>query len=380
MRIAIVTESFLPSVNGVTTSVCRVVEELVEAGHEAMIIAPAPAPAEYAGTPVHTMPSLPVRSFQMGLPTRQIASLLAEFRPDLVHVASPFLLGARGLTAARDLGIPTVAVYQTDLARYCSRYGGSAGDVAARVTWRHLRRVHALADLTLAPSTAALADLDRAGIDRIDLWRRGVQTRLFNASWREDAGSRALRRCLAPDQETIVGYVGRLAAEKEVERLAPLLDLPGDRVVVVGDGPSRASLQGQLPGAQFLGHREGDDLARAYAALDVFVHTGTSETFGQTIQEASATGLLPVVAPARGGPLDLVAHGRTGPLFDPDDPNALRAAVADLTVADDAWERRAVLGEASAAAMASRSGASLTAELLGHYEAVARRASHSLPS
>lgn len=378
MRIAIVTESFLPSVNGVTTSVCRVVEELGQAGHAAMIIAPAPAPAEYAGAPVHTMPSLPVRSFQMGLPTRQIASLLADFRPDVVHVASPFLLGARGLTAARDLGIPTVAVYQTDLARYCSRYGGSAGDVAARVTWRHLRRVHALADLTLAPSTAALADLDRAGIDRIDLWRRGVQTRLFHPAWREDAGCRALRRCLAPGQETLVGYVGRLAAEKEVDRLAPLLDLPGVRLVVVGDGPSRAALQAQLPGAQFLGHREGDDLARAYAALDVFVHTGTSETFGQTIQEASAAG-LPVVAPARGGPLDLVAHGRTGLLFDPDDPTALREAVVDLTIADDAWERRAVLGEAAAAAMASRSWASLTAELLGHYEAVARRASHVLP-
>lgn len=171
-----------------------------------------------------------------------------------------------------------------------------------------------------------------------------------------------------------MGYVGRLAPEKEVERLAPLLALPGVRVAITGDGPSRAELEERLRGAVFLGRREGDDLARAYAALDVFVHTGTSETFGQTLQEAAATG-LPVVAPAAGGPLDLVRHGVTGLLFDPESPHALETAVRSLTVAEDAWQRRALMGEAGAAAVAGRTWAALTRSLVNSYLDVSRRGS-----
>lgn len=367
MRIAIVTESFLPSLNGVTTSVCRVLDGLKARGHDAVVIAPAPAPAAYRGFPVKAVTSLPVRQFQVGLPTPGIEELLADAAPDIVHVASPFVLGARGLVGASNLGVPAVALYQTDMAAYIHQQAGAAGRAAARATWRYLRWVHSLADLNLAPSSAALADLHRNGITRTALWGRGVDTALFNPGWRDDAGCRALRRALAPRGETVVGYVGRLAPEKEVERLVPLADLPGVKIVVTGDGPSRGALQEQLPGATFLGRREGDDLARAYAACDVFVHTGTHETFGQTLQEAAATG-LPVVAPRRGGPVDLVDHGRTGLLFDPDDPTDLTSCVRGLTVDDDAWERRAVMGEAALAQVEGRSWQSLVDVLIGHYQ------------
>ncbi|GAB49223.1 glycosyltransferase family 4 protein [Mobilicoccus pelagius] len=371
MRIAIVTESFLPSLNGVTTSVCRVLDCLRRRGHEAVVVAPSPAPREYHGFPVHGVASVPVRQFQVGLPTREIEATLADFAPDVVHVASPFFLGARGLLAARALDIPAVALYQTDMASYVLQHGGAAGRPAARATWRYLRWVHSLADLTLAPSSAALDDLHRNGIGDTGLWGRGVDTALFHPGWRDDAGCRALRRSLAPRGETVVGYVGRLAPEKEVERLRALLDLPGVKVAITGDGPSRPSLQALLPGATFLGRREGDDLARAYAACDVFVHTGTHETFGQTLQEAAATG-LPVVAPRRGGPVDLVDHGRTGLLFDPDDADDLRRHVETLTVADDAWQRRAVMGEAALTHVAGRSWLRLVDDLIGHYAALAR--------
>ncbi|MCA0438643.1 MAG: glycosyltransferase family 1 protein [Austwickia sp.] len=371
MRIAIVTESFLPSLNGVTTSVCRVVDSLAAQGHEVVIVAPSPAPTTYRGFEVVGVTSVPVRQFQVGLPTRQIEAVLRRFAPDVVHVASPFFLGARGLYAARALGIPTVAIYQTDMASYVARHGRGAGTPLAAVTWAYLRKVHALADLTLAPSTAALADLAREGIDRTALWGRGVDGRLFHGGWRDDAGCRALRRRLAPQQQILVGYVGRLAPEKEVERLAVLRTLPSVRVVVVGDGPSRADLEQAMPDVVFLGRREGDDLARAYAALDVFVHTGTSETFGQTIQEAGATG-LPVVAPAAGGPLDLVEHGVTGLLFDPRDAGDLRSCVAQLSCAEDAWARRALMGEAGAARVADRTWDALTEALVDRYVAVSR--------
>ena len=371
VRIAIVTESFLPSLNGVTTSVCRVLDCLRARGHDAIVVAPSPAPREYHGFTVRGVTSVPVRQFQVGLPTPEIEAILAEFAPHAVHVASPFFLGARGLVAARNLGIPAVALYQTDMAAYVLQHGGAAGKAASRATWRYLRWVHSLADLNLAPSSAALSDLRRHGVADTALWGRGVDTALFHPGWRDDAGCRALRRTLAPHGETIVGYVGRLAPEKEVERLAPLLDLPGVRLAITGDGPSRAALHGLLEGATFLGRREGDDLARAYAAADVFVHTGTHETFGQTLQEAAATG-LPVVAPRRGGPIDLVDHGRTGLLFDPEHPEDLRRCIASLTVADDAWERRAVMGEAARAKVAGRSWQRLVDDLIGHYAALAR--------
>jgi len=353
VRIAILTESFLPTLNGVTTSVCRVLDCLRQQGHDAVVVAPHPAPSSYAGYPVRTVATVPVRQFPVGLPTGEIQDVLREFAPDVVHVASPFVLGAGGLAAAASLGIPSVAVYQTDLPAYLLRHSpGRRGRTAQRAAWHWVRRIHAQADLTLAPSSAALLDLRTHGIPRVALWGRGVDTALFHPGWRADAGCRALRRSLAPSGETLLGYVGRLAPEKEVHRLAELADVPGTRVVVVGDGPSRESLSRLLPGAAFLGRREGDDLARAYGAMEVFVHTGTTETFGQTLQEAAATA-LPVVAPARGGPLDLVEHGRTGLLYDPDAPGALREAVVRLTVGPGNEQLRHTWGLAGQAAVQS---------------------------
>jgi phosphatidylinositol alpha 1,6-mannosyltransferase len=227
--------------------------------------------------------------------------------------------------------------------------------------------MHELADLTLAPSSATLTELRAHDIPRTALWARGVDAVQFHPGWRLDAGTAALHRSLAPDGQVLVGYVGRLAPEKELQRLTALAGLPGLRVVLVGDGPTRAQDGAALAAAGvdavFLGRREGDVLARAYAAFDLFVHTGTRETFGQTLQEAAATG-LPVVAPAQGGPLDLVDHSRTGLLFDPDEPTALRDAVAHL--AGDRVKREA-MGAAGRVQVASRSWATLTDQLVGHY-------------
>lgn len=382
MRVAIVTESFLPSISGVTTSVCRVVEQLRRLGHDVVVIAPRAReamPATYAGVPVHRIASLPVRQFDVGMPSPEIERLLAEFAPDVVHVASPFVIGARGLSAARRLDVPTVAIFQTDMAGYVRRHtAGPAQAPAVAATWSWIRRIHTWADTTLAPSSAALRDLREHGIPRTDLWGRGVDTDLFSPLWRADALTRALRAELAPDGEHLVGYVGRLAAEKEVDRLAELADLPGTRLVIVGDGPSRTEIAEVLTRAVadssgrpnrspiFLGARHGDDLARAYACLDLFVHTGTAETFGQTLQEAGATG-LPVVAPAVGGPLDLVTEAENGHLFDPDRAGALREAVCRALASEP---HRAALGRRALERVRDRSWARIVDHLLGHYERV----------
>ncbi len=361
-----VTESFLPTVNGVTTSVCRILEALRERGDEAVVIAPTDGDGTYAGHPVVGVPAVAYRRFPVGLPGPSVQRTLEAFGPDLVHAASPFLLGAEGIAAARRLGVPSVAVYQTDVAGYALRHRWGRG--AARLARAWVRRVHEQAGLTLAPSGAAVAELEALGVPRIARWGRGVDLDGFHPNLRTDARTRALRRALAPGGEVLVGYVGRLAPEKRVERLRALRGLRDIRLAVVGDGPAAPDVRRALRGVPttFLGQLTGDELRTAYAALDVFVHTGTEETFGQTIQEAQASG-CPVVAPRAGGPIDLVDHGRTGLLYAPDDDDALAAAVAGL-VADPA--RRARIGEAGRRAVRERSWAHVCGELFAHYDAV----------
>ncbi|MEU0203087.1 MULTISPECIES: glycosyltransferase family 1 protein [unclassified Streptomyces] len=362
MRVVIVTESFPPDVNGVAHCALQTARHLVERGHAPVVVAPAPAPGNKpdasAPCPVVHVPSLPLPGYpqvRVALPSRRLAAALIEHRADVVHLASPFVLGVRGMAAAARLGVPAVAVYQTDLAGYARTYMG-AGEAAA---WRRIRSVHGAADLTLAPSSAALNDLESHGVPRVRLWPRGVDTERF----RPDRRDEALRRELAPNGELIVGYVGRLAPEKQVELLAGVCGLEGVRVVVVGDGPSRPGLEQVLPGAVFLGRRTGDDLARVFASFDVFAHTGPFETFCQTVQEAMASG-LPVVAPAAGGPLDLVAHGHTGLLVPPRDASAVRDAVRALA-ADPGL--RAAFGAAGRATVEGRTWAAVGDQLIGHY-------------
>jgi phosphatidylinositol alpha 1,6-mannosyltransferase len=367
MRLAIVTESFLPTINGVTNSVCKVLDHARAEGHEAIIIAPAAgSPATYAGFPVHEVPAFAYRQFQVGLPNPQVQKLLAEFRPHVLHAASPFLLGSQALVAAKRLGIPSVAIYQTDVAGYAKRnkLGAASGFV-----WKIVRRIHDAADRTLAPSSTAMDDLARAGIERVHRWGRGVDLVQFHPAKRLAPGAQAIRSAIAPHGELVVGYVGRVAPEKQIERLAALRGLPGIVIAIVGDGPSMPSVKKALAGmpVAFLGKLRGDDLAEAYASFDIFIHTGTEETFGQTIQEAHASG-LPVIAPRAGGPIDLVKNAVTGLLFEPDHNAGMRSMVAAL-VRDEALRLR--MGEAGRRSVLGRSWHAICSELFEHYDAVA---------
>ena len=365
MRIAIITESFPPDVNGVAHSVLRVSEHLLRSDHQVLIIAPEPArpvdadpvPCRVVRVPSMSLPGYP--SFRIGLPSRRVRHELTKFRADVVHLASPVTLGAYGGTVARSLNLPVVAVYQTDLPAYAREYRLSVATQS--FAWRWLRNIHNGASRTLAPSTVTAADLIAHGIERVWLWGRGVDTERFQPTRR----SAALRAELAPGGELLAGYVGRLAIEKRVDLLASVAALPGVRLVLVGGGPAADELRKAIPDAIFLGERHGTELAEIYASLDVFVHSGPHETFGQTLQEAAASG-LPVVAPAAGGPLDLVAEGKTGFLVPPGDGAALAATVARLAADGD---MRASFGTAARERVLGRSWAALTNELIGHYEA-----------
>ncbi len=233
MRVAVVSESFLPTTNGVTNSVRKVLEYLRDNGHEAIVIVPAAgAPQHYAGFRVHEVPAVAYRQFPVGLPSPAVETLIARFRPDVIHAASPFLLGAQAIAAGRRLGIPSVAIFQTDVAGYARRNRLGA---ATRFAWRIVRWIHDGASLTLVPSSASMNDLHAAGVGRLVRWGRGVDLDLYHPRNRADAATAELRASLAPNGETIVGYVGRLAPEKQVERIRSLRGLPQE-------SPRRSSL------------------------------------------------------------------------------------------------------------------------------------------
>ncbi|MCM6763398.1 glycosyltransferase family 1 protein [Rathayibacter sp. ZW T2_19] len=364
MRVAVVTESFLPSLNGVTTSVLRVLDEFAARGIEALVVCPAAgAPARYAGHRVVEHPAIAYREFPVGIPTLALTRELADFAPDVVHVASPFLLGARAIASAGRLGVPSVAVYQTDVARFAARYGIRG---ARALAWKVIRQIHAGADLTLAPSSSALDDLAAAGIERTALWGRGVQSDRFHPRMRSSSYAHDVRAGLGAG-DSLIGYIGRLSPEKRVERLAALTSLPRTDLVVGGYGPSSTRVASALGSrARMLGRLDGERLPAVYAALDVFVHTGTEETFGQTVQEAQASGTA-VVAPHAGGPTDLIEHGVDGLLYAPESDSDLRRQVERLT-RDPAL--RARLGEAGRRRVLHRTWSALTDELLAHYAAV----------
>jgi len=362
MRIAIVAESFLPAINGVTNSILRVIEHMTARGHEVTVIAPSPGVTAYGKARVIRVPSFGFPRYpelRIGHSRDFVRQVLREIKPDVVHLGSPAVLGAASLSAAQELGIPSVAIYQTDLAGFASRYHLG---IAGRSIWRYIANIHRRADLTLAPSTAAVWDLRERGVNNVVRWMRGVDLERFNPSFRDEE----LRRSIAPDGQLIVGFVGRLAREKQIERLKGLCRMPHVKVVIVGDGPMKAKLKKELKGAIFMGFKSGEELSKLYASFDVFVHTGQDQTFCQAVQEALASG-VPVVAPASGGPLDLVQHGHNGFLWTEASRYSLVGAVTELAKFPVKRERLAVNARPS---VEVRPWCGVMDELEGHYRSV----------
>lgn len=365
VRIAVVTESYLPQVNGVTNSVVQATAELRKRGHEILIVAPGGKPAEESETGVVRVGAVGLpgyREVKVGLARRIVDEALRGFRPDVIHLASPVALGVAALRTAREVNIPAVAVYQTDLARYAAAYHLP---LVCSSAWRWLRRIHNRADLTLAPSTPVAAELVGRGFRRVRLWARGVDTDLFHPG----RASGRLRASIGEDDRLLVGYVGRLSADKEVKHLVHLAALDGVRLVVVGDGPARKWLEKRLPDAYFAGFLQGGALASMFATFDLVVHTSRFDTFGQVIQESLASG-TPVVAPSSGGPLDLLASGHNGVLWDADRPEMIADVVAWL------HEDRVALARLAGNARASvshRTWPRIVDQLEEHYSTVTHR-------
>ena len=370
LRVAVVTESFLPQVNGVTNSVLRVLETLAAKGHDALVIAPdsAEAPTTYAGFRVKRVPSLAVKGLlPVGFPQRSMEPLIEGFNPDVIHLASPFFLGKYATRIAQRLSIPTLSIYQTDVAGFARHYGLS---IAHNKLTNWVANIHNQTDRTLAPSTWSCEQLQSSGVSNVSLWQRGVDSVKFNPTKR----SAELRNSFTANDTSkiIVGYVGRLANEKKIEDLAPLHDRHDVQLVIVGDGPARQKLERVLPRARFVGYQSGEDLAAHYASFDIFVHTGKHETFCQSIQESLASG-VPVIAPNSGGPLDLVQHGATGFLLDTSNSSDLIAAFELLTDA----RTRSLMGSTARESVTHRTWEKVNNQLIDHYRDLSTVASNA---
>jgi glycosyltransferase involved in cell wall biosynthesis len=328
MRIAIVTESFLPKVDGVVTILTKTVECLGRAGDEVLIIAPGGGPSELHGATVVGLPSFPFPLYpelKLALPRRRMRAILEDFKPDILHIIEPVLLGAGGIYFGAELRLPTVVSSHTYLPAYLHYYrlGWSEGFI-----WKLMRLRHKRANLNLSTSSVTIDDLRNRGIEDPKLWERAVDSDLFAPS----ARSAEMRDRLSggePERELLL-YVGRLSAEKEVAKLRDVMQArPEARLAIVGDGPVRQELERHFErtATVFTGYLRGKELASAYASADLFVFPSQTETLGLVLLEAMASG-CPVVACRAGGVPDAVQDGVNGFLFEPDDAEGLVKTVA----------------------------------------------------
>jgi glycosyltransferase involved in cell wall biosynthesis len=378
VRVAIVSEVFLPAIDGVVTRLTRTLEELGRAGDDVVMIAPAGGPPSYAGAEVLGIRSVPIPLYPDGdgyppkrvaLPGRSLARALERFRPDIVHAINPVLLAAGGVLLAHRRKLPLVASYHAHLPAYAHLYRIGFMEPAG---WRYVRALHNLAQINLCTSEATLRELRDRGVERLALWPYGVECERFHPAmareeWRD-------RLSGGDPDRLILLCVGRLAKEKTIERLLEAVrDADGVSLAIVGDGPLRASLERTFAGTPttFLGFLGGDDLAHAYASSDVFVLPSQTETLGLVTLEAHASG-LPVIAADSPAARELVRDGIDGLRYDPLAPGALSRAVETLS-ADPVL--RVQMGLAGHSAVDGASWRQATATLRSFYQ-VARERAH----
>ena len=326
MRIALFTETFLPKVDGIVTRLKHTVEQLQKLGDDVCVFCPEGGLTEYKGAKIAGVSGFPLPLYpelKLALPRPSIGEALEDFRPDLIHVVNPAVLGLAGIYYAKQMNVPLVASYHTHLPKYLEHYGLG---MLEGVLWELLKAMHNQARINLCTSTAMRQALTDHGIENVHVWQRGVDTELF----RPELASRDMRNRLTqghPDAPILL-YIGRLSAEKEVDRIKPVLEaIPGARLALVGDGPHREELERHFEGTatHFVGYLGGEELGAAYASADAFVFPSRTETLGLVLLEAMAAG-CPTVAANAGGIPDIVTDGANGFLFDPrDEEGAVKA-------------------------------------------------------
>jgi glycosyltransferase involved in cell wall biosynthesis len=379
MRVTLVTETYFPQVNGVSRTLGELARYLTENGDQVQLICP-----DYGASgdqePVYKVPSIVLPFYkELHLPRPPFGNVhraIASFRPDIVHIATEATLGWSVLQLALRRRLAVVSSFHTNFDQYSHHYGVGW---AKGLIWRYLRWFHNCTRETYVPSETTIGDLERRGFERMVLWRRGVDSTLFRP---DRPGRFEVRRVLGwSPHDVVIAYVSRIAPEKNVDYLAAALAIvasrrPDVRILLVGDGPSRKALEQRIGSiAQFAGYRQGEDLADHYAAADIFAFSSLTETLGNVVLEAMASG-LPVVALRAGGVGETVESGSTGILVDAETVPE-RFASALLWLVEQDQERRKMAGAARSYAL-SVSWDAIMAALRGRYQSVIDAHAHPL--
>ncbi|MBS0311067.1 MAG: glycosyltransferase family 1 protein [Proteobacteria bacterium] len=379
LRIAVVTETYPPEVNGVAMTLGRLVNGLQVRNHQVQLIRPRqhsddqPQPTATLSEHLQRGIALPrYEGLKMGLPAKAaLTRLWTRQRPDVVQIATEGPLGWSALAAANKLRLPVASDFHTNFHSYSSHYGFG---LLRRAIVAYLRKFHNKAAVTLVPTEGIRRELLAHGYDNIEIIGRGVDTQLFHPG-RRDAALRA--QWGVGENETAVLYVGRLAAEKNLSLVFSAFDAmhqahPATRLVLVGDGPERAGWQAKRPDAIFCGTQVGETLAAHYASGDVFLFPSLTETWGNVTIEAMASGLA-VVAYDCAAAEEIILHGENGLKVAPEDQAAFIAQAASLAP-DVARQRR--LGTAAAARAAQLSWDAI----IDSFERVLLRLAHPEPA
>jgi glycosyltransferase involved in cell wall biosynthesis len=367
MKIALFTETFLPKIDGIVTRLKHTVEHLQRNGDRVLVFCPDGGLREYQGAKIHGVSGIPLPLYpelKLAIPRPTIRWTLERFKPDLIHVVNPAVLGVGGIYYAKTMNIPLVASYHTHLPQYLQHYG--LGSLEG-LLWELLKLGHNQAQLNLCTSTAMVQELVDRGIERVDLWQRGVDTEMFQPHLATEQMRSRLSQGY-PDNPLLL-YVGRLSAEKEIEQIKPVLEaIPDARLALVGNGPNREALQEHFKGTatNFVGYLEGLELASAFACADAFIFPSRTETLGLVLLEAMAAG-CPVVAARSGGIPDIVTDGVNGYLFEPSDPQGAIAATKRLL---EAKQEREHLRQNARQEAEKWGWAAATRQLQDYYQAV----------
>jgi len=330
MKIAIFTDTFIPDVNGVAKTLGRFTDYLKENQVEYRVFAPKATKENQFSNQIHYFNSLPFLLYpecRLALPNLpQIKEELSEFKPDLIHVATPFNMGLTGLHFAKKLRIPVVGSYHTDFDKYLEHYNLQ---FLMEVLWKYLGWFHRPLEKIFVPSHDTKERLEKRGFTNLSIWPRGIDRTLFHSHYDVDE----MRRKYHVEGKHVLLYVGRIAGEKDVMLLPEIAkQLPEEMQrkvhwLVVGDGPMKEDLKKAAPDNMTLtGFLGGEELAKIYTLADLFVFPSASETFGNVVLEALACG-TPVIGANAGGVRTIIQHGKTGMLSNPKDAISFAAEI-----------------------------------------------------
>lgn len=338
MKIAIFTDTFPPDVNGVARILSHYTEYLEEKGIEYIVFAPNNKSSEPFSSHINRFMSFPFFLYpecRLALPNFfKIKAKLKSFQPDIIHIVTPFNIGICGLRFAKKYQVPVVGSYHTNFDQYLSYYDLQ---FLSKFFWKYMRWFYRHLQMTFVPSRNTLEQLRKMGFTRMDIWGSGVDCNLFHPNYNREI----LRKKYQIQEPFILSYVGRLASEKEVDTLMKIAHSLPDEIqknvhwLITGDGPSKEEMERVAPeNMTFTGYLDGQELACVYATADLFIFPSVTETFGNVVLEALASG-TPVIAARAGGVQNIVQHMKTGLLCEPRNVEQFVKAIQFLLNEDD---------------------------------------------